>query len=80
MTKFTFPLATSSWDEREYAAIQRVIDSGNFTMGREAEAFEHQFAKAMELACRDGNSGSSANLLAIAASIIHRQESILAMK
>ena len=68
MTKFTFPLATSSWDEREYAAIQRVIDSGNFTMGREVEAFEHQFAKAMGARFAVmANSGSSANLLAIAA-------------
>ena len=29
----SLPLATSTWDEEEYAAIQRVIDSDRFSMG-----------------------------------------------
>lgn len=33
-----FPLATSSWDEREYAAIERVVKSGMFSMGPEVVA------------------------------------------
>ena len=39
------PLATSSWDQEEYEAIQRVIESDRFTMGPEVEAFESDFAK-----------------------------------
>ena len=62
------PLATSSWDEEEYEAIQRVVNSGRFTMGKEVEAFEKEFASffGSKYAVMS-NSGSSANLLAIAA-------------
>ena len=65
------PLATSSWDQEEYEAIQRVIESDRFTMGPEVEAFESDFAKffGSKYAIMS-NSGSSANLLAIAA-LIH---------
>ena len=28
-------LATESWDEREYQAIERVVKSGRFSMGKE---------------------------------------------
>ena len=38
--KTDFPLATASWDEAEYAAIQRVVDSGRFTMGPLVAEFE----------------------------------------
>lgn len=63
-----FPLAVSSWDEAEIAAMQRVIASGRFTMGEEVAAFEHAFAK--YVGSRYAvmvNSGSSANLLMVAA-------------
>ncbi len=62
------PLATSSWDEEEYEAIQRVVNSDRFTMGREVKAFEKEFASyfGSKFAVMS-NSGSSANLLAIAA-------------
>ena len=62
------PLATSSWDEEEYEAIQRVVKSDRFTMGPEVEAFEKEFARffGSKFAVMS-NSGSSANLLAIAA-------------
>jgi len=66
-----FPLATSSWDEAEYAAIQRVVDSGRFTMGPLVKKFETDFAA--HFGSNFGvmvNSGSSANLLAIAAAVI----------
>jgi CDP-6-deoxy-D-xylo-4-hexulose-3-dehydrase len=66
-----FPLATSSWDEAEYTAIQRVVDSGRFTMGPLVRQFESEFAAAF--GSRYGvmvNSGSSANLLAIAAAVL----------
>lgn len=62
-----FPLATSSWDEAEYKALQRVIDSDRFTMGPEVRSFEEQFA--LQFGSRHAimvNSGSSANLLIIA--------------
>ena len=63
-----YPLATTTWDNDEYAAMQRVIESGRFTMGAEVQAFEAEFA-----AWHDSkfavmvNSGSSANLLMVAA-------------
>lgn len=67
-----FPLATSSWDEQEYAAIQRVVDSGRFTMGPLVKQFEEDFAA--EFGSRFAvmvNSGSSANLVAIGAAILN---------
>jgi CDP-6-deoxy-D-xylo-4-hexulose-3-dehydrase len=66
-----FPLATASWDESEYAAIQRVVDSGRFTMGPLVAQFERDFATQIgsQYAVMV-NSGSSANLLAIAAAVL----------
>ena len=63
-----FPLATSSWDEAERAALQRVIDSDRFSMGPEVAAFEAEFARFT--GSRHAvmvNSGSSANLAMVAA-------------
>lgn len=72
MTKVNFPLATSSWDQREHDAIQRVIASDMFSMGPEVAAFEEQFAKAMGANhAVMVNSGSSANLLITAALRYH---------
>ncbi|HEX4402434.1 MAG TPA: DegT/DnrJ/EryC1/StrS family aminotransferase [Galbitalea sp.] len=65
------PLATSSWDDGEYAALQGVISSGRFTMGPLVASFEQQFAA--YFGSRYAvmvNSGSSANLLAIAAAVL----------
>lgn len=65
---FRFPLATSSWDQAEYDAIQRVIASDRFSMGAEVAAFERQFAAQFGAAhAIMVNSGSSANLLMTAA-------------
>ena len=63
-----YPLATTTWDDKEYAAMQEVIASGNFTMGKRVAAFEEQFAShfGSDFAVMS-NSGSSANLLALAA-------------
>lgn len=65
---FRFPLATSSWDQKELDALQRVIASDRYSMGEEVATFERQFAahfgtKYAVMA----NSGSSANLLMTAA-------------
>ncbi|GHV03138.1 CDP-4-keto-6-deoxy-D-glucose-3-dehydrase [Campylobacterota bacterium] len=63
-----YPLASTTWDEAEYAAIERVVRSGVFTMGAEVLTFEQQFAKwiGSNYAVMV-NSGSSANLIAVAA-------------
>jgi CDP-6-deoxy-D-xylo-4-hexulose-3-dehydrase len=65
---FTYPLATSSWDDAEYAAIDRVIKSDMFSMGPEVRAYETEFADLFgsKFAVMV-NSGSSANLLMTAA-------------
>ncbi|GIG20173.1 CDP-4-keto-6-deoxy-D-glucose-3-dehydrase [Cellulomonas chitinilytica] len=66
-----FPLATSTWDEAEHEALQRVIAGGRFTMGPEVRAFEEEFASF--LGVRHAvmvNSGSSANLIALAAAVV----------
>jgi CDP-6-deoxy-D-xylo-4-hexulose-3-dehydrase len=63
-----YPLATTTWDEKEYSAMQEVIASGNFTMGKKVAAFEGQFASHFGSSFAVmSNSGSSANLLALAA-------------
>jgi CDP-6-deoxy-D-xylo-4-hexulose-3-dehydrase len=63
-----YPLATTTWDEREYAAIRDVVAEGMFTMGRRVRAFEEAFARwAGSAYAVMVNSGSSANLIAIAA-------------
>lgn len=65
---FKYPLATTTWDEKEIDAMHRVIDSGMFTMGNHVKAFEEQFAKFTGSKYSIMvNSGSSANLIMIAA-------------
>ena len=74
--KFKFPLATFTWDAKEYAAIQRVVDSNMFTMGQEVAAFERAFAEFMGARhCVMVNSGSSANLLMVASLFYTSDES-----
>lgn len=68
MSGFKYPLATATWDQAEHDAMQRVIRSGMFSMGAEVKAFEHDFAQ--YIGSRHAvmvNSGSSANLLMVAA-------------
>jgi CDP-6-deoxy-D-xylo-4-hexulose-3-dehydrase len=63
-----FPLATSSWEKEELDAMQRVIASGMFTMGEQVQTFERDFAAYVgSKHCVMVNSGSSANLLIVAA-------------
>lgn len=63
-----FPLATSSWDDQEMGALQRVIASDRYSMGPEVAAFERAFAAytGSRFAVMV-NSGSSANLALVAA-------------
>lgn len=63
-----YELAASTWGEEEIAALQRVIASDRYSMGNEVAQFEHEFAAyfgAKHAAMV--NSGSSANLVAVAA-------------
>ncbi|NWE45774.1 DegT/DnrJ/EryC1/StrS family aminotransferase [Pseudomonas gingeri] len=63
-----FPLAATSWEKEELEAMQRVIASGMFTMGEHVKAFERDFAHYVgSKHCVMVNSGSSANLLIVAA-------------
>lgn len=65
---YKFPLATSSWGKEEIDAMQRVIASGMYTMGKNVQTFERDFAKYIgSQHCVMVNSGSSANLLMVAA-------------
>ena len=77
MSKIKYPLATSSWDVAEYAAIQRVVDSNMFSMGSEVEAFEKEFADYFgSKHAIMTNSGSSANLLMVAALFYTRENKL----
>lgn len=63
-----YPLASSSWDGEEIAAMHEVIASGLFTMGEHVARFERDFASYVGAKyCVMVNSGSSANLLMVAA-------------
>ena len=63
-----YPLASSTWDEKELEAIQEVIKSNNFTMGAKVKEFEKDIASFHHVNYAVMvNSGSSANLLAVAA-------------
>lgn len=65
---FQFPLATASWGKEETDAMQRVIASGMYTMGVNVRAFERDFAQYVgSQHCVMVNSGSSGNLLMVAA-------------
>lgn len=71
-TGWPHPTAFFSWDHEERAAIARVHASGRYTMAGETEQFEHELAayhgRAHAIAV---NSGSSANLVAVAAAKHH---------
>jgi len=63
-----YPLIHDSWSQKEIESINRVIKSNRFSMGPHVADFEKKFAKKFRVKyaiCV--NSGSSANLIAIAA-------------
>ncbi len=64
----SYPLATSTWDEKELQAIQSVIDRDIYTMGDSVAQFEKDFSKFVgsKYAVMT-SSGSTANLIATAA-------------
>lgn len=68
----TYPLASDTWDEQEIAAIMSVIGSKRYTMGPKVKQFENEFAE--KFGSKHAvmtNSGSSANLLMVAALCLH---------
>lgn len=63
-----YPLATSTWDDKEIEAINTVIASDMYTMGQHVQQFEEEFSAFVGSKYSVMvNSGSSANLLAVAA-------------
>lgn len=72
-----YSLASSSWDHSEIEAIQRVIRSGNFSMGHEVSEFEKEFASYTgSKYCVMVSSGSSANLIMTAALFYQKNPSL----
>tara|TARA_A100001011_G_scaffold338928_1_gene370059 strand:- start:427 stop:1587 length:1161 start_codon:yes stop_codon:yes gene_type:complete len=62
-----YPLTTNTWDINELDAIQSVIDSDNYTMGKNVAQFEKNFGKFINRKfCLMVSSGSAANLISIA--------------
>lgn len=60
----TYPLAFSTWGKEEVEAIQRVVQSDMYTMGKHVKQFEKEFAEMFGSPhAIMVNSGSSANLL-----------------
>jgi CDP-6-deoxy-D-xylo-4-hexulose-3-dehydrase len=63
-----YPLASSTWDEKEIEAINGVIAKDMYTMGAGVKQFEENFAEYVKAKYAVMvNSGSSANLIAVAA-------------
>ena len=72
--KNKYPLSSSTWNDKEIVAIKKVIESDRYTMGRYVDEFENAFSKYIGSKFSVMvNSGSSANLLAIA-SLFYRQD------
>lgn len=69
-----YTLSDNTWDNKEYEALQSVMDSGFFSMGEKVKEFEKFFAKKFNSKYAVmSNSGSSANLLAIAALVYSKR-------
>lgn len=69
-----YPLTASNWGAEEHEAIRRVLESGRFTMGETVARLERAFADYHGK--KHGvmvNSGSSANLIAVASLFFKRE-------
>lgn len=72
-----YRLSDDTWNQKELDAIQGVIDSRMFSMGKKVKEFEEEFAKKFGAKYAImSNSGSSANLLAIAALVYSKRLNI----
>ena len=66
--QYEYPTAWSGWGDEEHYAINRVIASDKYTTGIECESLEREFADYHGMRFGIGvNSGSSANLVSLAA-------------
>ncbi|HWQ88268.1 DegT/DnrJ/EryC1/StrS family aminotransferase [Brevundimonas sp.] len=75
----TYPLAASTWGDEERQAAIDVLDSGQTTMGPKVREFEERFAEYFGARYAVmSNSGSSANLLAVAALFFTREPKVKA--
>ena len=74
-TSINYPLAASSWGEEETNAIQSVVDTGMYSMGKSVLKFEQEFANwtGSKYALMV-NSGSSANLIGFFAMKYHSKQ------
>ena len=69
-----YELASSSWDNKEIEALQRVIEGDYYSFSKNVFQFEDDFARyTMHKYCVMVNSGSSANLLAVAAMMYKKE-------
>ena len=69
-----YDLASSSWGAEEHQAIQRVIDSGQLTLGPLVAQFEEDFARKFGIKhALMISSGSAANLVGVAALFYKRE-------
>jgi len=69
-----YDLASTTWGEEELAALHRVIDSGQLTIGANVRQFEQNFARKFNV--RHAvmvSSGSAANLVGVAA-LCHKSD------
>lgn len=67
------PLAISTWGDEEREALLKVVESGNFTCGEKVKELEKSYADYVGTKfCVACNSGSSANLLMVAAMSIRQ--------
>lgn len=62
-----YQLSDNTWDQKEFAVIQEVLDSNMFSMGRRVAQYEAEFAEKFGVKyALMVSSGSAANLLAVA--------------
>ncbi len=62
-----YKLCDDTWDNAEFSAIQEVLDSGMFSMGKRVAKYEREFAEKFDVKyALMVSSGSAANLLAVA--------------
>ena len=73
-----YPLASSTWDSCELNELQKVIESGKFSMGDKVRQYEQNFAEKFgkKFAVMT-SSGSAANLLAVSSVLHHPDIDIL---
>jgi len=72
-----YPLASNTWDEKELSAIQKVIDSNMFTMGKYVAEYEQRFSEFFGSKYTVMvSSGSAANLLMIASLFYTKNEAL----